>query len=91
MHSINTLQRLNGPDIDDDAVIQYALATQSDFIYQHEGTIGLLFPITDAARAWVDEHISDDAQWFGHALVIAWRYVDPIIEGIVSDGLEVAA
>ena len=65
--------------------------TQSDFIYQHEGTIGLLYPVTDAARAWVDEHISDDAQWFGKGLVIEWRYVDPIIEGITRDGLGVAA
>ena len=62
-----------------------------DFLYQHEGSIGLLFPITDAARGWVQEHISDDAQWFGKGLVIEWRYVDPIIEGITRDGLGVAA
>jgi hypothetical protein len=65
--------------------------TQSDFIYQHEGAIGLLYPVTDEARTWVDEHIGDDAQWFGKGLVIEWRYVDPIIEGITGDGLEVAA
>ena len=65
------------------------MSTQTDFRYQHEGSIGLLFPITDGAKDWVDEHISDDAQWFGSGLVIEWRYVDHIIEGIVNDGLGV--
>ena len=65
------------------------MTTQADFIYQHEGTIGLLYPVTADARAWIEEHISSDAQWFGHALVIEWRYVDPIIEGITDNGLEV--
>jgi hypothetical protein len=69
-----------------------ALSTlQADFLYQHEGSIGLLFPMTDEARSWVDEHISSDAQWFGKGLVIEWRYLDSIIEGITGDGLEVAA
>ncbi|MGB7934705.1 MAG: hypothetical protein WCH04_21290 [Gammaproteobacteria bacterium] len=63
----------------------------ADFLYQHESSISLLYPMTDEARGWIDEHISDEAQWFGKGLVIEWRYVDPIIEGIVNDGLEVAA
>jgi hypothetical protein len=62
---------------------------QADFLYQHEGSIGLLYPVTDEARAWVEEHISDDAQWFGSGLVIEWRYVDHLIGGITDDGLEV--
>ena len=65
--------------------------TQTDFIYQHEGSIGLLYPVTEEARAWVGAHISSDAQWLGKGLVIEWRYVDPIIEGITRDGLGVAA
>ena len=37
------------------------MSTQTDFRYQHEGSIGLLFPITEGAKDWIDEHISDDA------------------------------
>ena len=62
----------------------------TDFLYQHEGSIGLLYPVTNEARGWIDEHIDPDSQWFSSGLVIEWRYVDPIIEAISNDGLEVS-
>jgi len=50
----------------------------------------LLKPETDAARAWTDEHIGDEAQWFCRAVVVEPRYMQPIIDGIEGDGLTVA-
>lgn len=50
----------------------------------------LLHPFTEAARNWVAEHIPDDAQLFGEAVVIEHRYIGDIVRGIVADGLEVA-
>jgi hypothetical protein len=60
-----------------------------DFEVQNEGTIYLLRPLTPAARAWVAVHISDDAQYFGDAVVVEHRYIRDIVAGIIADGLRV--
>jgi len=60
-----------------------------DFEVQDEGSICLLRPLTDAAKTWVGEHIPDDAQWFGNAVAVEHRFIEPIVVGIVADGLEV--
>lgn len=62
---------------------------ESDFSVQNEFTIFLLHPLTDAAREWIAEHIGDDAQRFGDAVVVEHCYVCDIIDGIRADGLEV--
>lgn len=61
----------------------------ADAIVSNHGSIFLLLPRSDAARAWVDEHIPDDALWFGNSLAIEARYVAPIVEGMREDGLRV--
>ena len=62
----------------------------ADFTITDSGSIMLLKPETDAARAWTDEHIGDEAQWFCRAVVVEPRYMQPIIDGIEGDGLTVA-
>jgi len=61
----------------------------NDFILINQGTISTLTPVTEGAKDWIDEHIPDDAQWFGRSLVIEWRYVEDIYNGILGDGLTV--
>lgn len=58
-----------------------------DFFVLNEGTIFLLIPLTDAASTWVDEHLPEDAQWFGNGVVVEHRYIADIVQGIVNDGL----
>jgi hypothetical protein len=60
-----------------------------DFTLNYQGTISLLLPISDAAKEWVEEHLPEDRQYFGKAVVIEHRYVDDIVNGIINDGLEV--
>lgn len=62
-----------------------------DFSVNNQGTIVLLQPLTDAARAWVEEHIGLDNgfQPYWPTVVIECRYVRDIIEGIRNDGLAV--
>jgi hypothetical protein len=60
-----------------------------DVTVDNHGSIVLFHLHTDAARAWVSEHVSDEAQFFGGALVVEPRYVENLIEGMTSDGLEV--
>lgn len=59
----------------------------TDFTLAAHGSICLLRPVTLEATAWVTENIPDDAQWFGGAVVVEPRFVGPLIDGIVNDGL----
>lgn len=61
----------------------------TDFTVQNEGSIFLLHPHTDAARAWIEEHIPEDAQTFGDAIAVEHRYICSIVDGIQGDGLTI--
>jgi hypothetical protein len=58
-----------------------------DFQLVRESTIFLLEPLTDAPRAWAEEHIPADATRYGPAIVIEHGY----IAGIARDCLTVEA
>ncbi len=66
-------QRKTGPDV---------------WVINH-GSIALLYLNRRAAREWVAANVSDEAQFFGGALVVEPRYVADIIAGMRADGLEV--
>lgn len=61
----------------------------TDFLARNEGSIWLFTPITDAAHAWVAEHIPDDAQTWGESIVVEHRYIGRIVQGAANDGLRV--
>jgi len=64
-----------------------------DFSVEGEGrfcTVYLLRPLTPAAFDWIEEHIPKDAQRLGNAIAVEHRYIGPIAEGIVADGLVIA-
>lgn len=61
-----------------------------DFQVENHGTIFLFRPLSDVAREWVSEHLPDDAQTWGDAVVVEHRYIADIVDGAVNDGLEVA-
>lgn len=63
---------------------------QPDFTYRDEGTVMLLTPCSYWAHGWVEEHIPDDAQWFGASVVIERRYFADILNGIDSAGMTYA-
>ena len=60
-----------------------------DFQLIEQSTIFLLEPLTDAARAWVQDHISADAIRFGPAIVVEHRCLADIVTGIALAGLSV--
>jgi hypothetical protein len=60
-----------------------------DVTIQNEGTIVLFHLLTPAAEEWVDEHVPEDAPWFGAALVVEHRYAADLGNGMAADGLEV--
>lgn len=54
-----------------------------------QSTIFLLEPLTDHARAWVEEHVRADVTRFGPAIVIEQRWIADILTGICRAGLAV--
>jgi hypothetical protein len=63
--------------------------SQVDFSVENHFSLFLLRPLSDAARDWISEHIPDDAQVFGEAVVVEHRYIGEIVNGARADGLVV--
>jgi hypothetical protein len=62
----------------------------TDIVVTCEGTIFLFEPLTAAAKHWIDENVQPDAQWFGNALVVEWRYAAELAAAMRADGLVLA-
>jgi len=60
-----------------------------DFMVTGGGSLFTLKPLTPAARQWVDEFIDPNAQHWGGGIVIEHRYIEPIVDAIINDGLSV--
>jgi hypothetical protein len=70
--------------------IQKSSKTEIDFTLENHGSLFLLRPLDSVAREWMNEHLpvdSPETQFWGEAIVIEPRYLEPIIEGILADGL----
>ena len=50
------------------------------FRIEDHGSIVLVRPLTEDVEAWLDEHVSEDARYFGGALVVEPRYVEALVE-----------
>jgi hypothetical protein len=76
---------------DDQLAELYGEGVAADFSVANHGSVLILYALTDAARAWVDEHIPEDAMTWGHnGTVVEPRYIANIVEGIRAAGLEVS-
>lgn len=66
-------------------------ANTPDFRFANHGSICFLHPLTDAARAWVDEHIGADNGYQPQypSVLIEPRYCGDVIAGLQNDGLSV--
>ncbi len=53
----------------------------------NHGSLFLLTPLTPTGREWVDEHLPEDALWFGNGVAVEPRYVEAILQGMADDGL----
>lgn len=56
------------------------------FLVNNVGTLCTFCPLTLRAKEWIDELVEDDAQWFGHALVVEPRYAWGLAQGMQDDG-----
>lgn len=58
-----------------------------DFHVTGEGSVYLLVPRNDKAKAWIQQHIDDNATRFGNGVAVEHRYILDIAKGIESAGL----
>ncbi len=58
-----------------------------DVLVNNVGTLYTFCPLTLQAKEWIDAHVQDDAQWFGHALIVEHRYAWGLAQGMKDDGL----
>jgi hypothetical protein len=61
-----------------------------DVLVNNVGTLYTFCPLTVRAKEWIDEHGQDDAQWFGHALIVEHRYAWGLAQGMKDAGLVLA-
>lgn len=62
----------------------------TDMTFANHGSITIMTPLTPAAHDWVSEHIPEDAMtWGPSGIVIEHRYVLDIMQGVLSDGLDI--
>lgn len=70
--------------------IQKSSRTKLAFTLENHGSLFLLRQLNSAAKDWMQEHLPMDnpeTQFWGDAIVIEPRYVAPIVDGIIGDGL----
>ena len=63
------------------------LRRQPDVLVNNVGTLYTFGPLTLRAKEWIDEHVQDDAQWFGYALIVEHRYAWGLAQGMKDSGL----
>ena len=59
----------------------------ADVFVSCEGSIFLFTPLTVAAKQWIDENVQPDAQWFGNALAVEWRFTAELAAAMRVGGL----
>ena len=56
------------------------------FSIENHGSIVLVRPLTPDVNEWLEENTADEAQWFGGALVVEPRYLEPLVAGLIDEG-----
>ena len=58
----------------------------ADYTFTNHGSIWLCTPTTMEAREHLEEHLSDEAQWFAGGVAVEPRYVDSLAAQLEEDG-----
>lgn len=53
------------------------------------GSIWIVTPHSDEAKAWVDDNVSTERTSWGSGIAVDHRMVEPLLSGMMGDGLRV--
>lgn len=60
-----------------------------DVRFENHGTIGIIQPLTNAGRDWIDENVETESwQWIAGGLACEPRMMDDIAQGMADAGLQ---
>jgi hypothetical protein len=62
------------------------VTAKADFVVENYGSLFLLEPRTEAGQLWCPEHLLENRQVFGGAIVVEHRYIRDIVVALQSDG-----
>ena len=66
------------------------LLAKVDAVVEPHGSISLLRLFSRRAEEWVEQNVvSESWNWFGAALAVEHRYIEPIARAMQDDGLTV--
>jgi hypothetical protein len=71
-------------------VVGGAKTLDGDIRISNQGSIFMVYPLSDAGTEWLDEHIGEESTWFGGGLAVEHRYIEDLVEGMQGDGLTVS-
>jgi hypothetical protein len=60
-----------------------------DIQFSRHGSLFLARPVSDLGQWWLEGHMTSEALWWADGVVIAPHYVEPILEHMQEDGLEI--
>jgi hypothetical protein len=60
-----------------------------DVRVRDHGRLYLLDPLTDNGRQWLVDNTTRAWKWLSGCLAVEGRYAGPIVDSMISDGLEV--
>ena len=61
-----------------------------DFSLDNHGSICILHLLSNAAKDWVEDNLPEDRMTWCGGVVIEPRYVQPIVAGMIAEGLTYA-
>jgi hypothetical protein len=62
----------------------------ADFSLTNHGTIFTIEPVTQQAKDWFDENVPTEGwQWMGSACSVEPRCIEPLVEGILEEGMTI--
>ncbi len=62
-----------------------------DVEVSNEGSVVLFTPLTEDARAWIDENVQSESwQWLGASLAVDHRFAMDLLNGMAGAGLVLA-
>ncbi len=65
-------------------------AFSPDILVRNCGTVWQLFPLSQRASDWFDDHVESESwQWMGSSLAVDWRFAGPLVDGARAAGLSV--
>ena len=62
-----------------------------DFTFESHGSVCILTPISESAKAWAEACIADDGVMWGDGYVVEPRYAAGLLGSIEEEGFEVGA